>query len=158
MDSLKVIREILSNPMLKSNMSLQMQLGLPYLEKKRDKLCMSFKPHMEKLVDGKVAYYAPRYSLALVYPFKKIVKFLDLSYEMAVDTSAPVAEIDAGELASTGAACMNELYDACTRVLEFQEQDGKVSDMSIQKYQRAYYDTALKLGLTALYGNGEKSR
>ncbi len=153
MNSLKIIKEIVSNPTLKENMSLQMQLGLPYLEKKKEKLCMSFKPHMEKYVDGNIEYYAPQYDLELVYPFKKIIKFINLSYEITVDKSVPVAKIDAKELSSVGVGYMNELYDACTRVLEFQEQDGKVSDVSIKKYQKSYYDVVKKLGLTALYGS-----
>ena len=156
MDSLKIVKEIISNPTLKENMSLQMQLGLPYLEKKNEKLCMSFKPHMEQYVDGNIEYYAPQYDVELIYPFKKIIKFINLSYETAVDTSVPVAKIDAKELSSVGAGYMNELYAACTRVLEFQEQDGKVSDVSIKKYQKTYYDIVEKLGLTALYGGSEK--
>lgn len=155
MNSLNIIKEIVSNTTLKENMSLQMQLGLPFLEKKNNRLCMSFKPHLEKYADGNIAYYAPQYDLELVYPFKKIIKFVNLSYEMTVDTAVPVAKVDAKELSSVGAGYMNELYDACTRVLEFQEQDGKVSDVSIKKYQKSYYDTVKKLGLTALYGSGE---
>ena len=156
MDSLKIIKEIVSNSTLKENMSLQMQLGLPYLAKKKEKLCMSFKPHIEKYVDGNIEYYAPQYDLELVYPFKKIIKFINLSYETTVDTTVPLAKVDAKELSTVGAGYMNELYDACTRVLEFQEQDGKVSDVSINKYQKSYYDTVKKLGLTALYGSSEE--
>ena len=156
MDSLKLIKEIISNPTLKENMSLHMQLGLPYLEKKNEKLCMSFRPHLEKLANGNIEYYAPQYDLELVYPFKKIIKFINLSYETTVDMSVPVATVNAKELASIGAGYMNELYAACTRVLEFQEQDGKVSDVSIKKYQKSYYDTIEKLGLTALYGSSEE--
>ena len=156
MNSLKIIKEIISNPILKENMALQMQLGLPYLEKKNEKLCISFKPHMENYVDGNIEYYAPQYDIELVYPFKKIIKFINLSFETTVDTSVPVAKVDAKELSSVGAGYMNELYEACTRVLEFQELDGKVSDLSITKYQKVYYDTVEKLGLTALYGSRER--
>jgi hypothetical protein len=156
MNSLNIVKEIVSNTTLRENMSLQMQLGLPYLEKKNNRLCMSFKPHMEKYVDGNIEYYAPQYDLELVYPFKKIIRFINLSYEITVDISAPVAKVDAKELSSVGAGYVNELYDACTRVLEFQEQDGKVSDVSIKKYQKSYYDTVKKLGLTALYGSSEE--
>lgn len=156
MDSLKVIKEIISNPMLKSNMSLQMQLGLPYLEKKNDKLCMSFKPHIEAPVFTNIEYYEPQYELELVYPFKKIIKFVNLNFERSINNTEPVAKVDIKELASSGKTVLNELYAACTRVLEFQEQDGKVSDVSIKKYQKVYFETVEKLGLTAVYGSIEK--
>ena len=50
---------------------------------------------------------------------------------------------------------VKELYAACDRVLSFQEQDGRVSDMSVDKYQKIYRETVEKLGLAGLYGGTE---
>lgn len=153
MDSLKIIEKINANTIVKTNMSMQMQLGFPYLEKIGQYLCMSFKPHMEMPSGNKIEYYRPRYELKLVYPFDKIIKFEDLSFRDTDTIEKPVASISISELVSDGKVAMNELYEACTRVLDFQEEDGRVSDVSIKIYQKKYFEVIDQLGLSAVYGS-----
>ena len=143
MNSLKIIKEIVSNTTLKENMSLQMQLGLPFLDKKNNRLCMSFKPHLEKYADGNIEYYAPQYDLELVYPFKKIIKFINLSYEMTVDTVVPVAKVDAKELSSVGVGYMNELMMLVPVSLNFRSRMER-SLMLVLKSIRSPIMTRLK--------------
>lgn len=155
MDSLKIIEQINSNPIVKMNMSMQMQLGFPYLEKIGKYLCMSFKPHMEMPAGDEIKYYTPQYDLKLVYPFQKIIKFEDLSFTENGIENKPVAGVKISSLVSDGKAAMDELYEACTRVLNFQKEDGKVSDTSIKKYQQKYYEIVNRMGLSAVYGSGK---
>ena len=153
MNSLKIVEQINSNPVVKTNMSMQMQLGFPYLEKRGEFLCMSFKPHMEMPNADEIKYYGQQYELVLVYPFKKIIKFEDLSFSKTGVADHPVASVKISSLLSDGKEAMDELYEACTRVLNFQDEDGKVSDTSIKKYQKKYFEVVNRLGLSAVYGS-----
>lgn len=155
MDSLKIIQKINSNPIVKMNMSMQMQLGFPFLEKKGDYLCMSFKPHMEMPDGDSIKYYTPQYELVLVYPFEKIIKYEDLSFSNTGAVNKPIANVKIRTLLSDGKAAMDELYEACNRVLDFQKEDGRVSDTSIKKYQKKYYEVVNRMGLSAVYGSGK---
>lgn len=151
MDTKTLFQELTKHPVVRSEMSMQMLLGLPYLEKKAGLLCMRFYPHREAYKDGCVEYFPAQYELAFVYPFKKICHFSNLTLEQGVDAAQPVCRVEAAWLADKGAALMNELYAACDRVLSFQEKDGKVSDLSVAKYQAAFWETVKKLGLEELY-------
>ena len=66
----------------------------------------------------------------------------------------PVAEIPLDDYSRHGIYVVAQLYEKCTRVLTFQEQDGMVSDLSLRKYQQAYYEAVRDLGLEAVYGDG----
>ncbi len=106
---------------------------------------MSFKPHREEYQDGKVIYYPQQFELSFVYPFKRLVCFRNLMFEREIDITEPVCSVEAAWLTERGAELMKELYAACDRVLSFQEQDGRVSDMSVGKYQKAYQEAVEKL-------------
>ena len=152
MNSENIVKELMNHPVIRTELPMQMLLGLPYLEKKEGRLCMSFRPHREEYQDGRVAYYAPQFELTFVYPFKRLVCFRNLMFEREINITEPVCSVEASWLTEQGAEIMRELYAACDRVLSFQEQDGRVSDMSVGKYQKAYQEAVEKLGLGALYG------
>ena len=156
MDAKELVKKLAQHPLVKSDMPLQVQLGLPYLENRGGKLCISFKPHRELCVDGKLAFYPQQYEIAWAYPFEKVIYFSNLSYtiesDKEVDASKPVACVSLDRMAGGGKYLLEELYSECTRVLTFREQEGKVSDVMLRKYQRFYYETARQLGLSALYG------
>lgn len=147
----ELMKELANHPVLKSQMSMQMQLGLPYLEKKHDRLCISFKPHRQEYRENKLLYYPHQYEVTFVYPFKKIVYFSVVAYQRPVDVSEPVCLQDAEWMLHTGNHTVQELYDACDRVFGFQEKDKKVSSVSIDKYQKLYWSTVEKLGLMDVY-------
>lgn len=146
-----ILQEIMNHPTVRSEMPMQMLLGLPYLEKKSEKLCMRFCAHREEYKNSYVEYFPAQYQLSFVYPFKKICYFSNLTLEQGVDASKPVCRVEATQLTDRGIAFMKELYAACDRVLSFQEKDGKVTDLSITKYQNAFWETVKKLGLEELY-------
>lgn len=152
MDAKELVKKLAQHPLAKSDMPLQVQLGLPYLEKRGGKLCISFKPHRELCVDGKIAFYPQQYEIAWAYPFEKVIHFSNLSYEKEIDASKPVACVSLDRMAGGGKYLLEELYSGCSRVITFWEQEGKVSDVMLRKYQRLYYETAGQLGLSALYG------
>lgn len=153
MNTDKLLRKMSKHPLIRSDISLQVQFGLPLLEKRNECLCMSFKPHKEILENGKLFVYPQQYEVEFIYPFNHIIKFNNLIYYQKIDLSKPISFIDPQWMATKGKYILNELYNACDRVLKFQEQDGKVSDLSISKYQKIYYDTAESLGLLELYNN-----
>lgn len=152
----ELMKELAGHPVLKSQMSMQMQLGLPYLEKKNDRLCISFKPHRQEYKDGRLLYYPHQYEVTFVYPFKKIVYFSVVAYQHPVNAAEPVCRQDADWMIHTGNHALGELYEACDRVLGFQKKDKKVSNLSIEKYQKLYWSTAEKLGLIDLYKDQAK--
>ena len=154
-NSENIVKELMNHPVIRTELPMQMLLGLPCLEKKAGRLCMSFKPHREEYQDGKVIYYPQQFELSFVYPFKRLVCFRNLMFERKIDITEPVCSVEAAWLTERGAELMKELYAACDRVLSFQEQDGRVSDMSVDKYQKTYRETVEKLGLTGLYGGTE---
>ena len=152
MNSENIVKELMNHPVIRTELPMQMLLGLPCLEKKAGRLCMSFKPHREEYQDGKAIYYPQQFELSFVYPFKRLVCFRNLMFEREINITEPVCSVEASWLTEQGAEIMRELYAACDRVLSFQEQDGRVSDMSVGKYQKAYQEAVEKLGLGALYG------
>ena len=150
MESRQLMKDLAVHPLVRSQMAMQMQLGLPYLEKRNGELFLRFLPHKEELQGETLLYYAPQYELEFIYPFQKVTYFRNnLSGEV------PLAQIDALWLAENGKLILDELYNALSRVLTFREEDGQVSELSVSKYQQAYWMCVKRLGLEALYGEGQ---
>lgn len=152
MDAKELVGRLAQHSLVKSEMPLQVQLGLPYLELRAGKLCISFKPHRELYNNGMIEFYPQQYEIAWVYPFHKVIRFSNLAYEQELDASKPVGSISLDRMAGGGKYLLEELYAACSRVISFWERDGQVSDVMLKKYQRLYYETAEQLHLSALYG------
>lgn len=152
MDAKELVGKLTQHSLVKAEMPLQVQLGLPYLELKAGKLCISFKPHRELCNNGIIEFYPQQYEITWVYPFHKVIRFSNLSYEKDIDASKFVGSISLSRMASRGKYLIDELYEACGRVISFWERDGQVSDVMLKKYQRLYYETAEQLQLSALYG------
>ncbi|MGN0106862.1 MAG: hypothetical protein ACI4A5_04090 [Hominilimicola sp.] len=139
-------------PIVRGEIAMETQLGIPFAEKKRDRLCISFKPHREEAKDGKMQFYPNQYEVEFVYPSNHVVRFSNLTYKKSVDISAPVCETDMQVMLGAGKYALNALYDELTELLVFWEKDKSVSDAAIKKYQKSYYNTVKKLGLEKLYG------
>lgn len=152
MDTKVLVKKLAQHPLVKSDMPLQVQLGLPYLEKKNGKLCISFKPHRELCVEGKIEFYPQQYEITWVYPFEKVIHFSNLNYEKKIDVTGPIARIELQWMAGAGRYVLEELYSECSRVIDCWQQEGDVSYIILKKYQRLYYETAAQLNLSALYG------
>ena len=84
MNAKELVAQLARHPVVSSDMAMQMQLGLPYLEKRNGKLCISFKPHQEVLQDGMISFFAPQYEIAWVYPFNRLIHFDNLLYSSSV--------------------------------------------------------------------------
>ena len=150
MDSVEIIKKLSLHYLVTHDMPLQIQLGLPYLEKKNGSLYMSFKAHKEVFNKGCLEYYSPEYELVWKFPFDHIVEFREL--ENATNQAPKlVGNICEKKMLSTGLYSIKELYDACSRVLTFWENTGTVSDLIMSKYQKQYEDTIRQLGMQEVY-------
>lgn len=154
MDAKEVVKKLSQHPVMTNDMAMQIQLGFPYLEKSNGKLCISFKPHMERLDGDNIGFYRPQYSIKWVYPFEHLISFENLGYSQSIDLTVPVAKIPMKIYSRHGVYMVEQLYEKCTRVLSFQEMDGRISDLTLKKYQQAYYEVVQELGLEAVYGDG----
>lgn len=155
MDAMELVERLSQHPLVLSQLPLQMQLGLPYLAKKRGELCVRFLPHRENFTENQLEIYPGQYILEFVYPFEKIVCFRNLLYEGRVDTSSPIGSMTPEFLAAKGKYCLNELYGECSRVLTAREKTGNVSDVMIANYQKLYGSISKRLGLEQLYGGAD---
>lgn len=155
MDAMELMERLSQHPLVLSQLPLQMQLGLPYLAKKRGELCIRFIPHREDFTNNRLEIYAGQYILEFVYPFEKIICFRNLLYEGGVDLSSPIASMTPEFLAARGKYCLNELYSECSRVLTAREKTGSVSDVMVANYQKLYGSTWKRMGLEQLYGGAD---
>jgi len=89
-----------------------------------------------------IAFYPQQYEIAWVDPFEKVIHFANLAYEKTIDVSKPVGCIRLDRMAGGGRYLLEELYAECSKVITFQEREGKVSNVMLKKYQRLYYETA----------------
>lgn len=152
MDAMELMEQLSQHPLVLGQLPMQMQLGLPYLAKKRGELCMRFLPHRENYIKNRLEIYPAQYVLAFVYPFEKIICFRNLLYEGNVDLSSPIGSMTPEFLAARGKYCLNELYSECSRVLTAREKTGSVSDVMIANYQKLYHSISKRMGLEQLYG------
>ena len=152
MDAMELINKLTAHPVVEESMSLQAQLGLPWLEMRNGSLCIRFRAHREEYRDGGIDCYAPQYDLVWTYPGLHLVFFENRLYSNAPDFSAPVCTLSARRFAERGKYLLSDLYDQCSRVLELQDRDGAVSDVTLRRYQQAFLETVQELGLTAIYG------
>lgn len=150
MDALTLMERLRMSSVVQAEIPMQMQMGFPWLEKRNGRLCICFKPHREACVRGSIAFYAHQFEIAWVYPFEHLASFRNLTLDRTIDASAPVAQISEKLMLMHGYS-MNELYEACTRLLDAMERDGAVSDEAIERYQRQYSDTVGLMGLSGVY-------
>ena len=152
MDALELIKKLQQSQIVRSELPMQLQLGFPWLEKRNDRLCISFKAHKEEYVNGSIVFYAAQYDLAWAWPFEHLVLFRNRSLYADADFSGPLCTVSGKLMLTTGKYLMDELYQECTWILSAQEKGGSVTDTMIRAYQRQYRETAETLGLTKLYG------
>ena len=152
MDAVEMMEKLTCNPIVRANIGLQMQLGLPYLEKRKGKLCVTCLPHREEYRDGMMEFFTPQYQIAWVYPFDRIIACENTVYFRDLDLSKPVCAMPAEKYLTRGKYVLNELYAQCSGLLAAYEQNHDVSDVALRRYQKAYYETVQEMGLTGVYG------
>lgn len=151
MDARKLMDKLSASSLVRAELPLSMQLGLPYLDERNGELCISFRPHREEIVDGRLTLFPQLYELAWVYPFEHAILFRNLLYEQEIDVRKPVCSCDCDWLLDIGKYSMNGLYDACSEVLSFREEAGTINDAVLGRYQELYRKTVQRLGMEQFY-------
>lgn len=151
MDALKLIEELSRHPIVKNDMDIQMQLGLPFLERSDNRLIISFKAHKEIFRNGNMEYYEPVYELSWDYPSKRLIYFKNLYYEEDRCCNAPLHCIDSKTLLSKVKYLYGEIYNECSRCLDLWDKNGTLSDLTLKKYNAALEDAVKCLGLDCIY-------
>lgn len=151
MDAVKLIDKLSKSPVVKNEMALEMQLGLPFIEKQNGRLFISFKPHKEVFSNGKMEYFLPDYEISFAYPFTHISYFKDLGIYKTEENKKPVCEVSEKTLFSKGRYLFGELYNECSRVLTMFEEKGNVSDLTLKKYKELFEETVVTLGIQKIY-------
>jgi len=152
MNAQEMIEKLARHPIAHGGIGLQMQLGLPYLEKKNGKLCVTFLPHREDCRDDRMEFFTPQYRITWVYPFDRVVFFENRLYSENSETAKMVHTIPMERYAERGRFLLKDLYAHCSEVLAVYERDKAVSDVTLRKYQKAYFEAVQELGLTGVYG------
>lgn len=152
MNAQEMIEKLVRHPVTHGNMGLQMQLGLPFLEKKNGKLCVTFLPHREDCRDGMMAFFTPQYRITWVYPFEQMVFFENRLYSQMPEAVKVEHTLPVERYAERGRFLLKDLYAQCSDILAAYERHSKVSDVTLQKYQNAYFETVQTLGLSGIYG------
>lgn len=147
----KFVDDFMASDFVKSELPIQMQLGIPYLFKRNNQLCIAFFPHREEYSDNAINFYEKQYLLEVLYPSCKILKFVDLIYDNQLQTAKKTMSIETVNFINSGKYVINKLYDLGSKTLNFYDQYGKVSNIQIEEYQKLFSDTIEKLGLSDLY-------
>lgn len=156
MNAQEMLEKLIRHPVVQGSIGLQMQLGLPYLEKRNGKLCVTFLPHREEFREGAMEFFAPQYRVTWVYPFDRVVFFENRLYSQNPEAAKVVHAIPVERYAERGRFLLKDLYDMCSDVLAVYERDKSVSDVTLRKYQKAYAETVEALGLAGVYGEENK--
>lgn len=146
------IDKFMASDFVKTELPIQIQLGIPYLFKRNNQLCVMFCPHKEEYFENSVAIYEKQYLLEVIYPSCKVMKFVDLIHDNKIQSVKKIKETDVSWLTNYGKYIINNLYDSLSEILEFYDRNGKVSDMQIKEYQKNFDDAIERLGLSELYG------
>lgn len=156
MNAQEMIEKLVCHPLVRSSVGMQMQLGIPYMEKRNGKLCVSFLPHREDFREGNLVLFAPQYKITWVYPFDRVVFFENSLYCAEGKEPAAVQTVSAARYAERGRFLLKELYELCSDLLAVYERDKAVSEVTLRKYQKAYFETVQALDLTGVYGEDSK--
>ena len=152
MNAKEMLQILSAHPMVKSDMAMQMQLGLPYLGKRVERLCVTCLPHREECSEGSVHFYLPQYRITWVYPFQKVIFFENSAYYRQANHSEPACSVKSEQYILRGRSVLNELFALCSELLTAYEQKGTISDAALRRYQRTYGEAVQELGLAAIYG------
>lgn len=151
MDAAELVMKLSNSPIVRSEVSMQMQLGLPWLEIRNGELCIRFRLHREEYRDGKILFFAPLYEMEWVYPFAHVILFRNLLFEDRIDVEKPLHEVNGDWMLGIGKYYTKELYKECTEALSFREKNGMINDIVIAGYQDRYRKAVEQLGLQKLY-------
>ena len=139
----EVIKSIQRNPVVTSNIPLEAQMGYPVFSLGEGKLFVSFLFNLSRLDNQSVSLFLPRYSLKVIYPFNKIVKFEDLAYSKNHsfhEFETPVSTLTLSSLHSVSSkAKMEDLIVQSDRLLEEYETQKMISNDKFDTCRKLVY-------------------
>lgn len=90
----ELIHSIKRHPVVLSSIPLEAQMGYPVFNLQNGVLRVTCLFNRSKLSGEQVSLYLPRYVIELIYPFKKVARFEDLSLKLNIGSEefpSPVA-------------------------------------------------------------------
>ena len=155
-DAVELVKNLAQSQIIQNELPLEMQLGLPYLEKRNGKIIIRFFPHQEVYDEEKVLIYPRKYDIAWVYPFAHLAFFRNLAFDgtekIEKETSIPLLTISSRRMLSVGKYGMKELFHSCGNLLNLLDENGVVADAIVSRYQNQFFDLVDTLRLRELYG------
>ena len=150
MNTDKLMKEIYLLPEIQKNVSMQVQLGLPGVLWKNGRLMLRFLPHNEKLVDGRMLFYAATYDITVDYPGMKLMAFRNLAVLDGASADAPLAACDTAFLLGGYKDGCKELYRLLSGVLEAHSRN-ELTEKMVDEYN-GYLDRLIVFsGLQEIY-------
>ncbi len=151
MNSKKLVESLVKSDFVKTEIPMQMEMGLPFIKKTARGVSICFKPHKEIVRDGVTDIYAHQFEVEWVYPFNHISYFKNLSvYSEGID-SPPICTVTDQSMLDEGIYYINKLYDELDNILDHLDYNKTVPDIAIVNYQETYRKVVKKIGLEQLY-------
>ena len=143
---------LLSHPVIRSEVAVEMQMGFPFLYQDQGKLCLRYLPHREVVEDGRLVFYAPAYRLEMCYPFKHFMGFVNYALSGNVHGGEGIAEVALDWMLENARRDVEQLYGSCDAVLDEQVRLGGVRPETMDMHHQAFEACVEKMGLRGIYG------
>lgn len=140
-------KQLLTHPLFDEQISLRLQLGLPWLQLDESRLVLGYYLHRQHYAADQLWFYPVQWEVKTAYPFRQIIYLAQKS--QAGDM--PLCHISGKIMLTQGKSLLQELYASADRLIALWEE-GKALQEDFHDYQRRYRDTVKQLGLEALYG------
>ena len=151
MDFREIMKKIVSSTTYKAEVGTAFQLGLPQFEIQNGELLAVFYPHLERCVNGVIGYYAPQYELKLVYPFRHIVLFRDLSYTGREQANLPVSKVSVQTVEDHGKA-LRGLFTLAGEIVQCRKDGSDQLQLLISEYDKQFQLLTQSMEVQAIYG------
>lgn len=142
-----VEKQLLAHPLFEGQISLQLQLGLPWLQQEEDRLVLGYCLHRQCYAENNLWFYPVQWEIKMPYPFRQIIYLAQKSRT----GETPVCHIAGETMLTLGKSLLQELYASADRLIALWAE-GKARQEDIADYQCRYRDTVKQLGLDAIYG------
>ncbi len=141
-------KRIAEHPILRKEIPIAFQLGFPQLEIKQGRLCVRYLLHKIEKQKDMLLLYPPQFELLLSYPFCRIVRFVNYTYERGIEGKNPLLALPwagSGEKNKLAAQLLQE----CAASLEKWEKANAPEVAG--EYQSKFWEITEKLGVFPLY-------
>lgn len=156
MNMVDVMRNIIASPVYRSEVGTAFQLGFPIIQVRHGKIYLKFLLHKEEINKGAVEYYLPQYKLIILYPFRHMVSFKNLSYDASNTFGVPVCRLEVDDMV-LNAREIKKLFQLADDILLSYDKSMDDGEILITNYGSQFNQTVESLGLQALYGGAYDS-